>query len=272
MKKIYTAALLLCLSKGFWAQEIDITGKNISIPSGATLSIANNNTYFGEQISASGSIKKSYSIVNTGTANLVLSGNPLVSITNSDFSVVAMPAATILPGGSTSFEISFDPSTNASISGTVSIANNDANENPYTFRISGLGLASRTAHWVNNTGATRPATVALSGDTYSTAATTYTTIQAAVNAATSFDIIYVTNGRYMNPAELTSTNCVAGGPGQDPNLNININKSNIIITSETGDFLVDELDFVFEQFVAGAQGVVVVGMVPGGGSPDLVSG
>ncbi|MBI3234569.1 MAG: hypothetical protein HYZ42_11105, partial [Bacteroidetes bacterium] len=105
MKKIYTlTAVIACIATSITAQEIDITAKNISIPSGTTASIANNNTYFGEQISASGSIKKNYSIINTGTANLVLSGNPLVSVNNADFSVTVLPASTIVPGGSTNFE------------------------------------------------------------------------------------------------------------------------------------------------------------------------
>lgn len=236
MKKIVTTFLAACLTPLINAQEIDISSKNISIISGAVATSPNNNTDFGEQISASGSISKTFIISNTGTTNLVLSGNPMVTVNNADFSVTGMPVSPIPPGGSTSFTIKFDPSSNAAINATVSIANNDVNENPYTFAVIGRGLASRTARWVNNTGATRPVSVVMNGDVYATANTTYTNIQLAIAAANDYDIIFVTNGRYVNPAEATSTNCIAGGTGQDPNLNININKANIIITSETGDY------------------------------------
>ena len=236
MNKLFTTTTILAFSALLNAQEIDVKGKNIGIANNATVTSANNNTYFGEQISTSGSIRKMFTIVNTGSVNLVLSGNPMVTTNNADFTVTSMPTSPVLPGGSTSFEITFDPSTNAVINGTVTIANNDANENPYTFKISGLGLASRTARWVNNQGNVKPATITLNGDVYSTAASTYTDIQSAINAAADYDIVYVTNGRYKNLAEATSTNCVIGGLGQDPNLFININKHNLIITSQTGDY------------------------------------
>jgi hypothetical protein len=236
MNRLFTTTTILAFSTLLSAQEIDIKGKNIGIINNASVTTANNNTYFGEQLSTSGAIRKMFTIVNTGSANLVLSGSPMVTVSNTDFTVTSMPTSPVLPGGSTSFEIAFDPSTNAAISGTVSIANNDANENPYTFNISGLGLASRTVRWVNNQGNARPTTISLNGDVYSTAATTYTNIQSAINAANDYDIVYVTNGRYKNLAEATSTNCVIGGLGQDPNLYININKHNLIITSQTGNY------------------------------------
>ncbi len=235
MKKLITSILLTSVFT-LQSQEIDITGKNISIINTSGVTSTNNNTDFSEQITASGQIVKTFEIVNTGTANLILSGTPLVSLNNADFSVTAMPTSPVLPGQSTKFSVSFDPSTVATIVATVTIPNNDANENPYTFAITGKGIASRTVRWVNNSGATLPSTVMVNGDVHNTAPTSYSTIQSAIAAAGDYDIVYITNGRYVNPAEATSTNCIAGGPSQDPALNINVNKHNLIITSETGDY------------------------------------
>ncbi|MFM2386599.1 MAG: hypothetical protein RL660_1356 [Bacteroidota bacterium] len=97
--------------------------------------------------------------------------------------------------------------------------------------------AFAVARWVNNQGATRPATVQLGCATYVTATTTYTNVQSAINAAVSGDIVYITDGVYNNPFEYTSTNCSYAGTAQDANLLFDLNfKSNIIITSSTGSY------------------------------------
>ncbi len=139
-----------CLSALFLnAQEIDITGRNLSIPSGTTATSRNNDTYFGEQISSSGSLSETFTIKNTGTSNLTLS---VPTISNADFTVTANPTSPVLPGGSTSFTITFDPSTNATITGTVTITNNDADEGTYTFDIQGTGAAAGSLAWTADTG------------------------------------------------------------------------------------------------------------------------
>lgn len=247
MKKLITCILLISVFT-IQSQEIDITGKNISIVNASGATSPNNNSDFGEQITTSGQIVKTFEIVNTGTANLILSGTPLVSVNNADFSVINQPVSPVLPGQSTKFTIAFNPSTVATIAATVTIPNNDANESPYTFAITGKGIASRTVRWVNNSGATLPSTVMVNGDVHNTAPTSYSTIQSAIAAAGDYDIVYITNGRYVNPAEVTSTNCIAGGAGQDPALNINVNKHNLIITSETGDYATSSAKLVGYSF------------------------
>ncbi|MBK7761811.1 MAG: choice-of-anchor D domain-containing protein [Bacteroidetes bacterium] len=92
------------------------------------------------------------------------------------------------------------------------------------------------ARWVNNQGATRPATVIINFAAVATAPTTYTTIQSAIDAAVYGDFVYITNGEYRNPNEFTSTNCSLFGTAQDMGLYLHLNyKQNITITSETGD-------------------------------------
>ncbi len=92
------------------------------------------------------------------------------------------------------------------------------------------------ARWVNNQGATRPASVTINSVPVATAPTTYTTIQSAIDAATSGDYVYITDGEYRNPNEFTSSNCSLFGTAQDMGLYLHLNvKNNITITSESGD-------------------------------------
>lgn len=97
--------------------------------------------------------------------------------------------------------------------------------------------------WVNNTGGTRPATVTVDAVSQNVYPATYTSVSDAVDEAIAGDIVYVTNGNYRNPNRLLSTNCaitgiidVSAGSGQDLSLFINVSKSNILVTSETGDY------------------------------------
>lgn len=237
MKTILTT-LLITLCTILNAQEIDVRGRNVSIPDGTTTTKLENNTKFGKQQASAGTIIATFTIENFGASTLNLTGaSPYIVISGthaSDFTVSGIPSSSIAAGESTTFDITFNPSATGTRTASISIANNDATENPYTFNIEGTGIADRTVRWVNNSGATRPATVTLQGLTYSTAATTYTTIQNGIEAAQTDDIVMITDGTYRNDS--TSTSCSLFGMSQDTNLYINIFKSNIIITSETGDY------------------------------------
>src|SRR5262249_15410450 len=61
----------------------------------------------------------------------------------SDFSVggIALPA-TVSPGGSTSFTITFDPSAGGTRTATINIANNECGKDPYDFAVQGTGLTT----------------------------------------------------------------------------------------------------------------------------------
>jgi hypothetical protein len=56
---------------------------------------------------------------------------------SSDFTVSAQPASPVTSNGTTTVGITFDPSSTGTKTATVSIVNNDANESPYQFAISG---------------------------------------------------------------------------------------------------------------------------------------
>jgi hypothetical protein len=97
--------------------------------------------------------------------------------------------------------------------------------------------------WVNNTGATRPSTITIDAVTQNVYPATYSNVSDAVDETVSGDIVYVTDGTYRNPNRLVSDNCaiagvlgISGSGGQDLGLYINVSKSNLLITSSTGDF------------------------------------
>jgi surface protein len=124
-------------------QEINIKGNNVNIVSGSTIPGINNHTDFGDVLTSSGTIVRTFTIENTGTQNLSLNGSPIVNITGtnaSDFTVTTAPVTTIASSSSTTFQITFDPSAGGNRTAIISIANNDADENPYTFAIKGIGL------------------------------------------------------------------------------------------------------------------------------------
>jgi autotransporter-associated beta strand protein len=76
------------------------------------------------------------------TYTLSLSGSPLVDISgvhSDDYSVVTAPVASIPPNSNTTLKIRFTPSDAGVRTALVSIANNDAAANPYTFTINGTG-------------------------------------------------------------------------------------------------------------------------------------
>jgi hypothetical protein len=140
--------------------EIKITGNNLEITSGDVTPSVYDYTDFDNVETTSGTMVKSFSIQNTGTEALKLtSASSLVTIggTNAaDFTVTTAPLASIDAGSSSNFQITFNPSALGLRSATISIANNDADENPYTFSIQGTGLAfaTLTTNTVSNIGVT----------------------------------------------------------------------------------------------------------------------
>ncbi len=89
-----------------------------------------------------GTVVRTFTITNTGVDVLIISGVTITGPDAADFSVTASPASTVAVSGSTTFQITFNPSTDGVKNATVEIANDDADENPYTFAIRGTGVTS----------------------------------------------------------------------------------------------------------------------------------
>lgn len=130
------------------ATSINLQGASNNITNGATSVSTINLTNFGNQDVASGTVARTFTIQNTGSAVLNLTGNPIIALSGdtSDFkvSLTPTPSATVAASGNTAFEITFDPTTTGARNAKVSIANNDATKNPYTFAIQGTGISPAT--------------------------------------------------------------------------------------------------------------------------------
>jgi autotransporter-associated beta strand protein len=134
--------------------DIALLGNNVVIANGDNTPTSADSTDFGT-VDVGDTISRTFTISNSGDVNLVLSGTPVVEIIGGaagDFEVT-QPLSTSIPAlSSTSFQVSYAPAVHGSSSVTLSIASNDADENPYTFAVEGNGLGSYRVE-VNKDGA-----------------------------------------------------------------------------------------------------------------------
>jgi hypothetical protein len=156
---------------------ITIVGRGAGITSGSITPSISDDTDFNEVgITGGGTLVHTFTIINTTTGTINLTGTPKVEITGAnagDFSVALQPANSLAPGGSTTFQIAFTPSAPGLRTGTVSIANNATEYNPFTFAIQGTGV-DRTAgivgfsavrFWTVQNGGSPSLTITRSGGT-----------------------------------------------------------------------------------------------------------
>ncbi|WP_420571300.1 LamG-like jellyroll fold domain-containing protein [Kordia sp.] len=123
--------------------EISVSGNGNTINDGALLGdvTVDNATDFGVYDIYEGAITKVYTIKNNGGLDLNLVGSPIIEITGSgDFSVTQPSDPVLSVGESTTFNISYNPSTLGTHQATISIGNDDSDENPYTFVVHGEGV------------------------------------------------------------------------------------------------------------------------------------
>jgi hypothetical protein len=125
-----------------------ITGNGIGIPEinvkqGETSIPHSTGTYNFGNVKLGENSPVTLSIENLGTADLNLTGTSkieIIGIHAGDFKVTGPPVATIPAGGSTSFDIVFTPGGTGVRNAIVYIMNDDLDENPYTFEITGSGV------------------------------------------------------------------------------------------------------------------------------------
>jgi hypothetical protein len=118
--------------------EMNVKQSTVDIPDGT-------GSYSFTSLAVGGSEETSFTIENTGDQSLALGGSPIVSIggTSADqFSVTVQPASNSLAaGGTATFTVRFAPTNAGTKTAAVSIANDDSDEDPYDFAISGVGAA-----------------------------------------------------------------------------------------------------------------------------------
>jgi hypothetical protein len=131
------------------APEIAVSGNSVDIDNGDTTPDVADHTDFGSQLVSSGTVVRTFTITNSGGTALNLTGMPLVAVSGAnaaDFSVTLQPTSPVaVSGGTTTFQVTFDPSAPGLRTATLSIANDDSDENPFDFAIQGTGTAPEIA-------------------------------------------------------------------------------------------------------------------------------
>ena len=192
--------------------EINLQGNGHPIVCGSVTPDLLNHTDFGSVSTASGSIVRMFAIQNLGTATLNLTDtSPHVNVSGanaSDFTVTAIPSNSVLAGNSTSFQITFNPSADGMRTAIVSIASNDADENPCTFAIQGIGISAPVI------------TSSLTASGNQGSPFTYTIT--ATNLPTSYNATGLPAGLSIN----TTTGVISGTPTVTGSFNITITATN----------------------------------------------
>jgi hypothetical protein len=132
---------------------ISSTNFTVTVPTQPEINIKQNNTNiassgsyaFGNQDIGSASTSVTFTIENTGTGVLNLTSSPKVIISGAnanEFIVNQTASTTVASGATTSFSVTFSPSTTSGKTAQLSIANNDSDENPYIINLTGTGTCS----------------------------------------------------------------------------------------------------------------------------------
>jgi len=209
--------------------EMNVKQNTTNIADAGSFSFGNVN-----MLSSSGIL--TFTIENTGDANLTLSGTPKILISGThaaDFAVVQTSTlSTVTAGSSTTFTINFTPSAFGTRIANISIANNDADENPYNFDITGMGvkldqsitfvtLPAKTYGDVNFN---------LTATSTSGLAVTYTSSNTAVATVSGSTVHIVGQGNTIITA--TQTGNANYNPAPEQTQQLNVAKATLTVTAE----------------------------------------
>jgi hypothetical protein len=174
--------------------EIAVSGNGLNITDGQTATSTADFTDFGA-ICTGNSLSYSFTIENTElNTNLDVSS---ITSSNANFTIANAPGSTISGGSSTTFDVIYNPVSAGTHTATITLNNNDVDENPFTFtlRATGLSPVSFTQSPVICAGAS----FTVGTSTYTTSGT-YTDVLTAANGCDSTVTTNLTVG-----APITST-------------------------------------------------------------------
>lgn len=127
------------------APEINVKQNITDLPSGSGSHNA------GNILSGNSGSAITFTIENLGSANLTYSS--ITSSNTTDFTLDLTGTSTpIAPSNSTTFNVTFNPTTAGGKSTTITINNNDADEGTYTFTITGTGTVSSASNIITDGG------------------------------------------------------------------------------------------------------------------------
>jgi hypothetical protein len=116
--------------------EIDIQGNAISIPDSTSITASTTNGTDYSNTSAS----TTFTIYNNGNMALTIGAIAFTGTNASEFTVTSPPSASISAFSSTTFTVTFAPTSLGIRNAQIHIDNNDSDENPYDFNLQGTGV------------------------------------------------------------------------------------------------------------------------------------
>ncbi len=124
------------------AAEIAVAGNSIDISDGDAAPSLADHTDFGSLDIAASTFTRTFTITNSGTADLTLGSVSIGGVNAADFTLTTAPTSPVVTGGSSTFQITFNPSVRSLRSAIVSFTTNDSDEHPFDFNIQGTGANS----------------------------------------------------------------------------------------------------------------------------------
>jgi hypothetical protein len=127
------------------APEINVKQNVTSLASGSGSHAA------GSIVSGNSGSAITFTIENLGSANLTYSS--IINSNTTDFTLnTASTSSPISASGTTTFTVTFNPTSAGAKSTTITINNNDADEGTYTFTVTGTGTVSAASDIITNGG------------------------------------------------------------------------------------------------------------------------
>jgi len=118
---------------------LELGGNNTLISNSNNIPNPADNTDFGN-VYVNNSNSKNFTIKNTGGDTLKITNTSILGLNTADFSITSALKDTILPGESSTFEVTFAPTSSGSKTAQISFLNNDPSNAPFLFNIKGTGL------------------------------------------------------------------------------------------------------------------------------------
>ncbi|MFC7774652.1 choice-of-anchor D domain-containing protein [Flavobacterium sp. GCM10027622] len=214
--------------------EINIQGNSVTITNGDASPSLADHTDFGTVNTTSGTMVRTFTVQNIGTSDLNISNVSISGADAADYSITASPSATVAAGGSTTFDLTFNPSADGLKSATITVSNDDSDEPAYNFAIQGTGLSAPAI--TSSLTATGTQNITFS---YSIVAT---------NTPTSYGATGLPSGLAIN----TGTGAITGTPTVSGTYNISISATNavgtdtqtLVLTLAVGPCLIDSFTSV----------------------------
>lgn len=119
---------------------VAVTGNAVTIADGDSSPDLADHTDFGGVLVVGTTLVRTFTITNNGNVDLTLGTVTVGGTDAADFTVTAAPSTPVAALGTTTLQVTFDPSASGLRSATLSFSSNDATADPFDFSMQGTGL------------------------------------------------------------------------------------------------------------------------------------